>query len=292
MAKGISLHVGLNKANLAGIQVPKLQGCVNDAFRMQELVAAKFSTQRLLNEEATYDAVIGAIEEASKQLVAGDIFVFTFSGHGGRDPSSDPDEGSDFQDESIVLYDKILIDDVFRRSLWPLFKDGVRIFAVSDCCHAEGAFTVPPGDDNENVADDISAPVGSPILTGTQEMSSDNVSSEEAIRELDFGSNSAHFNELQEFYDEVRAKLPTAAPPINADLLTLSACEASEEARDGFPNGVFTKALLEVMKEGLPNYEKLHEAIALKLEGQSQHPVLTLFEGSNAGFPKQLPFSI
>jgi caspase domain-containing protein len=266
---------------------------VNDAFRMQEIVAAKFSTQRLLNEEATYDVVIGAIKEASNQLMAGDIFVFTFSGHGGRDPSSDPDEGSDFQDESIVLYDKILIDDVFRRSLWPLFKNGVRILAVSDCCHAEGAFTVPPGDDNENVADNNFGTVGSPILTGTQETSNDNVSSENAIRELDFGSKGAHFNKLQEFYDEVRAKLPSKAPPINADLLTLSACEASEKARDGFPNGVYTKALFDIMKEGLPaNYEKLHEAIALKLEEELQHPVLTLFEGSDPGFPKQVPFSI
>src|SRR5205814_2346373 len=79
---------------------------------------------------------------AAGQLTDGDIFLFTFAGHGTQRGAEDPAE-TDFQDETLVLFDHILIDNVLRRELWPRFAPGVRVVMVSDSCHSGTVFMLP-----------------------------------------------------------------------------------------------------------------------------------------------------
>src|SRR5262245_37774163 len=114
MAKGISVHIGLNRVNTSaypGYSIPILSGCVNDAKDMKAIAGSLgYSSTLLLDDQATASAVISAIGKAAKNCVSGDILFLTYSGHGSQVPDTNGDE-PDGQDETWVLYDRMLIDD-------------------------------------------------------------------------------------------------------------------------------------------------------------------------------------
>src|SRR5262245_14523323 len=141
MAKGVSIHVGVNKVDAPGINVPDLEGCVNDAARMKGIAeGAGFSdTQLFIDGDATYQVVFNAIDEASTKVVDDDIFLFTFSGHGTRQSALQEGDEEDSKDETIVLHDRVMIDDVFNKVLWPKFPQNVRILTICDSCHSGSA---------------------------------------------------------------------------------------------------------------------------------------------------------
>src|SRR4051794_1288691 len=129
MAKGISLHVGLNRVDPAAYNNwdGALAGCENDARSMRDIAdGCGYSSTLLLNDQATAAAVLDAIGQASRQLVQDDYLFLTFSGHGGQVEDTNGDE-DDQQDETWVLYDRMLVDDELY-SLWSQFAAGVRIF--------------------------------------------------------------------------------------------------------------------------------------------------------------------
>lgn len=137
MAKGISIHVGLNTID------PKHYGttgdlpyCVNDAKEMRKLAIAEgYQVQDiLLNKEATAANILMAFIKASERLEAGDKLLFTYSGHGSYFPDLNGDE-DDKYDETWVLYDRMMIDDELYYSL-SKFRRGVRIVLISDSCHS------------------------------------------------------------------------------------------------------------------------------------------------------------
>lgn len=132
-----SLHVGLNVVdpNAYPVQVPVLRGCENDARDMQQLATDQgFTPSLLLNGQATAQAVRAGITAAAGALNAGDFFFLTYSGHGSQmpDPSGEEPDGLD---ETLVLYDRQLLDDELN-ALWAQFRPGVRIFMLSDSCHS------------------------------------------------------------------------------------------------------------------------------------------------------------
>ena len=137
MAKGISLHIGLNYVDpdAYGGWDGALAGCVNDANDMKAVAASRnFSTTILTNAEATSAKVISEISNAAKALQSGDIFFISYSGHGGQIPDEEGNESDGF-DETWVLYDREVIDNELYR-LWSQFKTGVRIIVISDSCHS------------------------------------------------------------------------------------------------------------------------------------------------------------
>jgi hypothetical protein len=89
MARGVSLHIGVNRVNpkhYAGWSGP-LTACEADAEDMQLIATAKgYESQILLTDNATRDAVIAGIGNAANRLTSGDIFLLTYSGHGGQIP--------------------------------------------------------------------------------------------------------------------------------------------------------------------------------------------------------------
>src|SRR6185369_6331994 len=96
MAKGMSLHVGLNSVDPKHYQgwSGDLQACEADASDMAEIATRSQygDVKKLLTKQATRDAVKTAIKRAAKDLVSGDLLLLTYSGHGGQLPDQNDEE--------------------------------------------------------------------------------------------------------------------------------------------------------------------------------------------------------
>src|SRR5438309_443956 len=136
-AKAIALHIGLNGVSAAaysGWDGP-LAACEFDANDMAAIARSKgMQSTVLLTKKATRGAVLGAMRSAAKSLGSGDLFLLTYSGHGGQVPDVSGDE-DDKKDETWCLYDGQLIDDELYFELSG-FAAGVRILVLSDSCHS------------------------------------------------------------------------------------------------------------------------------------------------------------
>ena len=144
MAKGISVHIGLNGLDPAhyGGWSGALNACEADAGDLQAIATALgFDLTLLLKAAATRNAVITAITSAAARLTQGDIFWLTYSGHGGQVPDTSGDE-QDLQDETWCPLDGQMIDDELR-VLWSKFGPGVRILVLSDSCHSGSVARAP-----------------------------------------------------------------------------------------------------------------------------------------------------
>jgi hypothetical protein len=114
MALGISLHVGLNRVDPAHYQGwdGELTACEFDANDMRAIAEGQgFEARSLLTKEATSDAVLAAIERAAGELDQGDLFLCTYSGHGGQVPDRNGEDEEDRSDETWVAYDRQIVDD-------------------------------------------------------------------------------------------------------------------------------------------------------------------------------------
>jgi metacaspase-1 len=141
MPKGFSLHIGVNKYDRVsysrmGFNNPDiLPNCDNDAIAKMGIADRfKFNSAILLNEEATTRVVLDGIKLAARNLDYGDIFFLSFSGHGYHVTDRNGDEDDKF-DETWCLYDGMIIDDELFEH-WKLFRPGVRILVIADCCHS------------------------------------------------------------------------------------------------------------------------------------------------------------
>ena len=246
MAKGISLHVGVNRPDPTAFSVPTLAGCVHDAEAMYAIAKARgfYKRRLLLDEQATFDNVTAAIRLAADELVSGDIFFFTFAGHGAQ--REDEDEfPSEVFDEAAVLYDYLLIDDYLRRGMWPLFESGVRVLMVADSCYS-GTVSARTSVSISDAADYL--PSGGSETTGEQDVSVAG-GAPELERKISDAARFRHFGRELDFYEELFCDL-LASPPIGASVLLLAACRDLDTTLDGSPHGQFTKALLAVWDGG------------------------------------------
>ena len=133
-----SLHIGVNQVDPAHYDGwdGKLGGCENDAATMRDIATRDgFTTKTLLTRHATAANVLAEISSAARQLVAGDVFLLTYAGHGAQVPNVSGDNEIDEQDETVVLYDRMLIDDEFDQA-FSGFAAGVDIVMLSDSCHS------------------------------------------------------------------------------------------------------------------------------------------------------------
>jgi Caspase domain/Putative peptidoglycan binding domain len=138
---GVSLHVGVNTLDSAhyGDEVAALVSCVNDAKAMLKLAERLGYTGSVVaDEDATVANVTASIRAATQILFAGDAFLFSFSGHGGQIPNTSEDDEPDGMDETLCLYDRMLVDDELHLLLGE-FRAGVRVFLVLDSCHSATA---------------------------------------------------------------------------------------------------------------------------------------------------------
>ncbi|SLN75727.1 caspase family protein [Oceanibacterium hippocampi] len=85
-------------------RMPKLTGAANDA---RDLAASLGNlgadVSLILNREATRQHVIEAFERQAGRAGPGDMFVFTYAGHGMQEPESIPGDEADGMDETLVF---------------------------------------------------------------------------------------------------------------------------------------------------------------------------------------------
>jgi len=138
---GVSLHVGVDRVDPEHYGGDlALPSCVNDAREMERIAnLLGYDTARLENEDATCSNLSGFMRNAALNLFAGDALFLTYSGHGSQVPNDSDDDEPDLKDETLVLFDRMLIDDELY-SLLGEFREGVRVHLVFDSCHSGTAF--------------------------------------------------------------------------------------------------------------------------------------------------------
>jgi pimeloyl-ACP methyl ester carboxylesterase len=157
-----ALLVGIdNYATNSFIQVPFLKGCENDIRAIEAYLKSQIAGEwtliepkRLLNQEATRQAIIDGFQNYLCQAGSNDIALFYYSGHGGQEKA--PEEfwhlEPDRLDETLVCYDSRtpgnydLADKELRYLLAQVAKKNPRVIVILDCCHSgSGTRNIPQG---------------------------------------------------------------------------------------------------------------------------------------------------
>ncbi len=288
---GRSLHIGLNAVARAhyGGWSGRLAACEFDANDMAAIARSRgIRPKVLLTKAATRAKVLAGIRSAATRLKKGDLFLLTYSGHGGQLPDVTSEE-KDGRDETWCLYDGELIDDELYYAL-SRFATGVRILVLSDSCHS-GTVT------------------RAPIMAGSD--------AKTRSRMMPPAVADATYRKHQRFYDGLQRKIGKAAgaaPRVDPDTalaqlvvkprlarivtkfgpacILISGCQDNQTSMDGDRNGAFTRALLDVWAEGAfpGDYRRFHATIRSRLPASQSPNLFTL--GRAATFAKQRPFAV
>ena len=278
MAKGISLHIGLNAVSAAayGGWSGKLNACEADANDMEALAKSRgFKTTKLLTKAGTRKKVLATVKSAATALTSGDIFFLTYSGHGGQLPDMNGDD-ADNQDETWCLYDGELVDDDLNLALCA-FKSGVRVFVLSDSCHSGTATRAIERKVNGTTFD-----AAAQVLRDANGV---------ALRMMPPAYLLGAYYAQKKTYDKI---LKRPAPPApKASVLLISGCQDDQTSLDGDFNGLFTGTLKSVWGNGAftGTYNVFHKAIVAKMPA-SQKPALFRTGAANPTFIAQTPFTV
>jgi hypothetical protein len=281
MARGISIHIGLNQVDPDQYDgwSGQLVGCINDANAMKKIADdGGFSSQLILNEQATVANVVQAISTTARQLDTGDILLLTYSGHGGQVPDANAAEGDDGLDETWVLYDKMLLDDQLY-VLWSQFKPGVRIFVLSDSCHSGTIL-------RQLCMNDVAKSGARGYNPGTSYM----------VREkaIPKGPQAKHYARFKDDYTVGQFMTGNERTlDVKASVMLISGCQDNQTSADGDANGLFTENLLKVWNKGAFNgsYKQFHQAILDQMP-PTQTPNFFQVGIEDAAFEAQRPFAI
>jgi hypothetical protein len=236
----MALAVGLNAVSGAaygGWEGP-LTACEFDARDMAAIASANgFESKQLLTAQATRDAVLGEIRRAADTLKSGDIFMLSYSGHGGQLTDFTGDE-FDGKDETWCLFDGELIDDELDAE-WPRFKPAVRVLVFSDSCHSGtvtkiAQYRAMPGRPRPGPQ-----PTTAPAPQRFRAMPPDVAARVDADPRL------------RDFYRQAQEHVKDAAHrDVKATVLLISGCQDNQLSADGDRNGLFTEMLKWVYENG------------------------------------------
>jgi hypothetical protein len=303
MPRGISLHIGINNldSNHYTSEFGKLFGCHKDARQLANIAKQhhfEVSENHILLDN---DAVIGKItngvsdsttkfsqiiEKAINELVEGDIFLFTFSGHGSEiiDPTGKEPTG---KNQTLCFFDRQMIDNELAQ-YWIRFKPGVRIIFISDSCHSG---TLAESLLERSIKD---VKLGRKIRL----RSLPSTLSNEIVE--------AHQEVYQPIFDTFENSKTKNQQKVQAYLISMTACQDDQKARDSSENGLFTGVLKTMVNSGEKqlNYEDFFETVKQKtiqrvalldpINGK-QEPNLLFLGPEEEGFKKfqqQKPFEI
>jgi metacaspase-1 len=281
MARGISLHVGLNAVDTSHYDGwdGGLAACEFDANDMRAIAESRgFEASTLLTKNASADAVTAAIESAARELGSGDFFFLTYSGHGGQVPDKNDEEEADRSDETWLLYDRQLVDDeLYAR--WAKFEPGVRIFILSDSCHS--------GSVTKNIQDNVLDVVATAEAAAKESP---------RYRALPRDKMIATYRQNADLYDGIQKAVPSSTnseSDVAATVLLISGCQDDQLSLDGFSNGRFTEEFLSVWQKGAwkGDYRNFHEAIRSRMPDYQQ-PNYFPVGSPNPAFEQQDPLTI
>jgi metacaspase-1 len=290
-ARAMSLHIGLNSVSpqhYEGWSGP-LAACEFDANDMAAIAAAQgITAKKLLTKAGTRKAVLTGIRAAAKALKKGDLFLLTYSGHGGQVADASGDE-DDKQDETWCLFDGQLIDDELYFEL-SKFAAGVRVLVLSDSCHSGTVTRARPEPPPAGMrAKLMPADVGLRV----------------------YAKHAAFYDGLQNSVAKAAGKAPLADPDAVLGKLTLqggrvqsiakqckaaviliAGCQDNQTSLDGDHNGAFTGQLRRIWNNGKfkGTHAQFHAQIVAGMP-ERQTPNLFLL-GPAGAFAAQPPFEV
>jgi metacaspase-1 len=278
MAKGIAITTGLNSVNPSHYSgwSGDLKACEADAEDMAHIAESKgFDVKTLLTDQATRANLRKEVTEAADVLKSGDVFMLSYSGHGGQLPDRNSDE-DDALDETWCLYDGQLVDDE-TYSLLGKFERGVRVLVFSDSCHSGTA-----------VKQAFHHIAGKLVRLNETESGTRYrfMPPEVAVRT---------YRQNKSFYDPIleNPAIREARDTIKASTILISGCQDNQFSADGIFNGLFTANLLQVWNEGKfrNRYRAFHRAIGERMP-PDQTPNFFRVGELNLSFERQIPFTI
>jgi hypothetical protein len=280
MARGLSIHVGLNGVdpNAYGGWDGQLAGCLNDARAMQSIAqSVGYQPQIILDQQATAAAVTSAIKAAAGMLQSGDILLLTYSGHGGQVPDPTGEEPTGMN-STWVLYDRMMVDDELY-ALWAHFQTGVRIFVLSDSCHS--------GTVTREMQYQYALAGNEPLSRAYRANAR-----KPKFRNMPLQVNQKHYLSQRRMYDVISTYTPKDLD-LRATVLLISGCQDNQLSADGANNGLFTEKLLQVWNKGAFQgaYFTFRNAIVAEMP-PTQCPNYYVVGTSNSDFEGQQPFSI
>ena len=280
MARGVSLHIGLNQVDPAHYQTwtGDLAACEADAESMHEIATSLgYTSTMLLTTAATRTRVSAAIGDAASDLAAGDIFLVSYAGHGGQVPDVNGDE-PDGTDETWCLYDGMLIDDELH-ALWKSFAPGGRVLVFSDSCHS-GTVT-------------RAARATLDVDGAAKELKAFGIENPR-YRFMPPAAAVKTYRANRAFYDGLgRMVAADAMTPPAATVRLFSGCQDNQVSADGVFNGLFTATMLGVWNEGAfgGDYPGFHREIVKRMP-TCQTPNHYVIGPNAPSFDKQKPFAI
>jgi len=118
-----------------------LNGCINDANDWTALLQRfGFEVTEILDSAAKRSKIKTELQTMLSGSQAGDVLVFSYSGHGTSIPDTSGDE-ADSYDEAIYVYDGAIIDDELRE-IFKSIPNGVQMIVVLDSCFSGTATRV------------------------------------------------------------------------------------------------------------------------------------------------------
>jgi predicted transcriptional regulator len=289
-ARGLSLNIGLNTVSGShyGGWTGPLAACEFDAKDMSALATERgMKPTVLLTRNATRAKVLAGLRAAAKALGKGDLFLLTYSGHGGQVPDVSGEE-ADKLDETWCLYDGQLIDDELYLELGR-FAAGVRILVLSDSCHSGTVVRAPPPQPGAPARRSKMMPPSVGMRTYSQHKA--------FYDQLQAGVAKANAGAVID-PDEalagvgVSTRLTQIAATFKARAILISGCQDNQTSMDGDHNGAFTGRLLTVWNRGNfdGNYASFHAHIRAGMPPDQTPNLFTM--GRVATFLKEKPFSV
>jgi len=237
-----------------------LTGCEPDARDMSAIAQRQgLAVTTLLTSQATRNAVTAAIHDAATRLHAGDLFVLSYSGHGGQVPDRNGDE-QDGLDETWCLFDGELIDDELYGALGE-FPAGVRVLVLSDSCHSgtvvkmvRGDFENPPAERRLELHEKYfkkALPIRVEPRDRSVRFASPPPPALQVFRAMPPVMAMQVYFKNKEFYDRIGAAAPRAnATTIKCSVILISGCKDEQLSADLGTNGLFTQVLKSVWHDG------------------------------------------
>jgi hypothetical protein len=228
-------------------------------------------------------AVLSELSSVARSLVAGDILVLYYSGHGGQIGDVNRDESDDGLDETWCLYDRMLVDDELY-AMWSQFKAGVRILVISDSCHSG---TV--------IKDNISTSLMNAEFV--KQLYKSNVPV--AFKAIPFTKSWDIYQSHKDTYDLVQyLSGQSDRNDIRAGVILISGCQDNQFSADGIstdthPNSYFTAKVIKVWNNGkfAKNHISFHKEITDGMP-PTQTPSYYTVGSINMEFESQTPFTI
>jgi metacaspase-1 len=258
-----ALCIGINDYPGTGSD---LAGCVNDANDWAAALGRRgFQVRKMLDKQATGEAIRKAIKAGISLAKKGDLLVLTYSGHGSFVPDLDGDE-PDGTDECICPYDVGTKGPVTDDEFFTLFsarREGVRLLMISDSCHSGTVAKF--------------APITTPPTTR---------STHPPQRKVRFLPPGVFLSKRAAGKLGAKRAIRPSSPPGRYAALLLAGCQDTEYSYDAYfngrPNGAFSFVALQKL-QSLPagaTYRQWYDAIRTMLPSQQYPQTPNLFGAS------------